>query len=314
MNESMANQAYMTQGRKGQGYEGHDRFQNGVLDRSQNITIYTAGWTENWGASEGNSGFFTDRATVESCVHDGVLNTNELDGKIQTNLSTYNGVAEAHSNVSAYDVDFKRLDELKKDNPKLYDKLTAPDGEQSGEIKVAYGEVSANPQNGPGGGHQYYIDPDTFRDAIKNGVFKYNPNESYGINSDITPGLKPIERESIDLKRFDKDYRERSKIAHSLRNQQVSESQREREKLGISVSEQNNRHEVKAGPNEYIAKPDTSFDYSNITTQETTAIQETNPVSASDETRVISSRNIIRQTTPAKNVNSLRPKAKSRTP
>lgn len=311
----MANQAYATQGRKGQGYEGHDRFQNGILDRSQPQTIYTAGWTENWGATQGNSGFFTDKATVDSCVHDGVLNTNELDGKIQTNLSTYNGIAQAHSNVSAYDVDFDRLDQLKTENPKLYDKLTAPDGKPSSDIKVAYGEVKANPQNGPGGGHQYYINPDTFREAVKENVFKYNPNESYGVDSDIRPGLKTIEREDIDLNRFDREYYKRSKLAKPERDKQTAELQRERSELGITVKEQNDKYEVKAEQNEYIAKPDTSYNYSDITNKETTVMYDNINVNTSvtekgPETAV--GKEKVKQTNTIKNVNAPKPSARSR--
>ena len=128
MNESMANQAFDQQGPKmtdhgtDTSYAGHDRFQNGVLDRN-NSRIYVAGWDKNWGATDSASGFFTDQATIDSCVHGGKLNTNELDSKLQTQLSDYYkdslGVVQAHSDVSAYDVDYKRLDELKVENPEL---------------------------------------------------------------------------------------------------------------------------------------------------------------------------------------------------
>jgi hypothetical protein len=257
---SMANQAAATQGGEKSAYPGHDRFQNGVLTRD-NPQIYMAGWSQDWGSTGGSSGYFTDKATIDSCVHDGVLNTNELDGKIQTQLSTKYGDAEAHSNVSAYDVDFDRLDQLKEDNPDLYNKLTAPDGKPTGEIKVAYGEVSANKQHGPGGGHQYYINPETFREALKEGVFKYNPDESY--SADRSSGLKPIERTSIDKGEYEKKMRDLKKIYKPEHDKIRHELENEQKLKGITKEAQNDSYEVDTRNEDYIAKPDKSYDYRN---------------------------------------------------
>jgi len=267
MSESMANQAYATQGpqRDKNGkvimtYAGHDRFQNGVLSRD-NPKIYMAGWAEDWGATSGASGYFTDQATIDSCIHNGVLDTNELDGKLQTALSDYNpGVLQAHSHVSAYDVDFDKLDQLEKDNPELYNKLTAPDGKQSGEIKVAYGEAKANIQHGPGGGHQYYINPDTFREALKEGVFKYNPNESFSVNK--AGGEKLIDRTDIPESDYSNMMKKNKNKATDVYKEIDNRLKKELKEKSIDVKEQNNQYEIKTKTDSYIAEPDMTYNYS----------------------------------------------------
>ncbi|MBP5595320.1 MAG: hypothetical protein J6Y02_08055 [Pseudobutyrivibrio sp.] len=270
MNESMANQAFDQQGPKktpegtDKSYAGHDRFQNGVLDRS-NSRIYVAGWDKNWGATDSASGFFTDQATIDSCVHEGKLNTNELDSKLQTKLSDYYedslGVIQAHSDVSAYDVDYKRLDELKAENPELYNKLTAPDGKQSSEIKVAYGEVGANVQHGEGGGHQYYINKETFKEAVEAGVFKYNPNESFSVNPE--PNMKSVERKDISSDEYRKREKLRRPMAARKHRQIEKELAQERAEQKIDLKDQNDRYRVKDNT-DYIAKPDPAYNDNKI--------------------------------------------------
>ncbi len=204
-NKSRAEEAYDSQGRDGAFadniYSGHDSFQNGTINPSDDCTIYVAEFGP--GDNFKSSGFFTDQATVDSCIHNGSLDANELGSKCQTAPSNEhfdndlgklvkndNDEYFQRTNVNAYDVDFGRLNELREsDNPKdndLYNRLTNSDGlgNESGGIKCAYGSVEANPQFGVdgyqnGGGNQYYIDKDTFNDAKDAGVFKYNPDKSF---------------------------------------------------------------------------------------------------------------------------------------
>lgn len=261
----MANQAFKEQGPQvssggiDRTYAGHDKFTNGVLNRD-NSRIYVAGWGKDWGSQANASGFFTDKATIDSCVHNGKLNTNELDGKLQTQLSNYNeksqGVIQSHSDVSAYDIDYKRLDNLEKTNPQLYKKLTSPDGKPSKEIKVAYGEVGANIQHGQGGGHQYYINKETFREAVAAKIFKYNPNESFSVNPD--PNMKAIERKDISSKEYRIQQKQRYPKATKKHKQIEKELAQERTQLKIDSKDQNDRYRIKEDKS-YIAKPDAAY-------------------------------------------------------
>ncbi|MCR4567593.1 MAG: hypothetical protein K5769_06055 [Pseudobutyrivibrio sp.] len=261
MNKSMAERAYDTQGGQSNIYNRHDMFQNGVLKRQDNLTIYMAGWDEDWGNTGGMSGYFTDKATIESCIDEGVLDTNKLDEKIQTNMSNYRaneGIMQAHSDVSAYTVDFERLDELKKEKPDLYAALTKPDGKESNEIKVAFGEVRANCQFGEGGGHQYYIEPETFKLAMQSGVFKYNAKESYSIKNSK---LKKAVRRDVPLAEYEKKLVKRKVLAKEYNYKMNKTLRKEREThKGLSLNDQKNKYQVD-NIGDYIATPDESYGY-----------------------------------------------------
>ena len=202
-------------------FPGHDIYQNGII-RDDCTRIYMAGWQNDWARATyiddkgiehlAASGYFTDQATIDSCMNGEKLNTNELDSALQTKLSDFStstyengnkiqGNFQAHSNVSAYDIDHKRLAELKTEDSNLYNRLTNPDGlSPNGEgIKVAYGQAEANPQHGSGGGNQYYIDPQTFKDAENAGVFNYNQGASF--STDRSTG-REIERNDISAKEY----------------------------------------------------------------------------------------------------------------
>ena len=318
MNESMANQAYGTQGPHitnigiDKSYAGHDRFQNGVLDRNQKVTLYSAGWTEDWASQENASGFFTDKDTIDSCVHNGVLNTNELDGKLQTKLSKFNansGKIQAHSHVSAYDVDFDKLDSLKTDDPKLYEKLTAPDGRPSGEIKVAYGEVYGNEQHGPGGGHQYYLNPNTVREAIKAVVFKYNHDESFSVERG--KGFKPIERTDMTPQEYKQLQRTRRYEAEERWNSINQQLKNERDANGVNVADQNNQFENKSNRG-FVARPDSTYGYSKQTIQEATVIQDGADINTgitNTEPKTVVGKEIVRQNAAVQTVEARKPAA-----
>jgi hypothetical protein len=274
MEQSMAQKVDSTQG-KGSGaeekYPNHDNFQNGLLKRPENgekVTIYMAGWRPDWG-NNGGSGFFTDRETIESCIHNGVLDTNELDSKLQTALSDRNlkadGIYQAHSHVSVYTINFEKLDNLKNTDPELYKKLTGPDGRDSDDIKVAYGKVQANTNNGTGGGNQYYIDPETFEKAKAAGVFEYDPKESFSINP--TAGQKPISRRDITRDEYAKLQKAREKSVEAKAFEYEAMMQ-EGEAKGLTRGEILNRFENNPADN-FIAKPDESYDYGERKSKET---------------------------------------------
>lgn len=185
---SRASVAYRTQGISP--YVGHDTLQNGVLEHGKPLTIYCSQWYE----GQPGSGYFTDKATIDSCINErGVLDSNKLGSALQTQASKYNYYINGNNYeqkpvVTAYDIDWNRFDELKHINPDLYNRLS---GGNSGGIKCAFGSVEANPQFGKGQGNQYYIgtnedldpnrppDQHTFNQAVAEGVFKKNPDKSF---------------------------------------------------------------------------------------------------------------------------------------
>ncbi len=134
--------------------------------------------------------------------------------------------------------------------------MTAPDGKQSSEIKVAYGEVGANVQHGEGGGHQYYINKETFKEAVEAGVFKYNPNESFSVTPE--PNMKSIERKDISSEEYRKREKLRRPMAARKHRQIEKELAQERAEQKIDLKDQNDRYRVKDNTN-YIAKPDPAY-------------------------------------------------------
>lgn len=82
---SRASVAYRTQGISP--YVGHDTLQNGVLEHGKPLTIYCSQWYE----GQPGSGYFTDKATIDSCINErGVLDSNKLGSALQTQASKYN--------------------------------------------------------------------------------------------------------------------------------------------------------------------------------------------------------------------------------
>ena len=75
-------------------FPGHDIYQNGII-RDDCTRIYMAGWQNDWARATyiddkgiehlAASGYFTDQATIDSCMNGEKLNTNELDSALQTN-------------------------------------------------------------------------------------------------------------------------------------------------------------------------------------------------------------------------------------
>lgn len=284
--------AVRANGFQGEGdYLGHDTYQNGLLNRD-NSRIYMAGWSENWGASQGSTGYFTDQATINSCMDGNKLDTNKLDDALQTKLSDYStkettGVFQAHSHVSAYDIDYNRLDALKNEKPELYERLTNPDGmsPNNPDIKVAYGNAEANTQHGTGGGNQYYIDPQTFRDAEKEGVFKYNEKASFGLDSKENP----IQRQDISKEKYNNDYADKLAEARNNEKQRSNDLAAEREKTGQTKEQQINSQTVKNSPEKpFIAKPDPAYNYSQT--------ENSGKISSSSKTGGISSESVAATT------------------
>ena len=204
MGRSSAEEAYRWQGDGD--FPGHDNYQNGVIQNGTDTTIYSTQWFD----GQKSSGYFTDQGTVDKCTHNGVLNANELGEALQTapsNRSSLNGDYQHKPICKAYDVDWNRLNELKTENPDLHGRLTNPDGlsPQNDGIKCAYGYAQSNPQFGNGGGTQYYIDGNTFNDAVNAGVLKENPAKSFSeskgnLSRQDIPNTADYQRDLADKK------------------------------------------------------------------------------------------------------------------
>ena len=177
-------------------YSQHDNFQNGVLKNGQAATFYRQVTDDELkGIKNGKSNinsFLTDENTVKPCVDEnGVANQNALSNKTQTepyvrvdHQNGHNGWyedenANYRNGIAAFDVNWDKLNAP--ENRDLKERLCNPDGRSPGsnDIKMAYGTAEANKQFGEGGGNQYYLDRDTFNEAVNRGIFEYNPNKSY---------------------------------------------------------------------------------------------------------------------------------------
>lgn len=246
-------------------FPGHDNYQNGVLEHGSDTTIYCTNWTE----GQPGSGYFTDQATVDSCTHDGVLNSNELGEALQTapsNMGTNGGDYQHKPNCTAYDIDWNRLDELKNSDEKfsygkddsgnsreisgseLYEKLTNSDGKSpdQNDIKCAYGTAEANSQYGQGGGNQYYIDKDSFNAAREAGVFKENQEKSFSESKG-------------NLSRTDIANDEAYANGTAAEKNKVMKREDEKQQ---PTPEQINQYQAKENPEKpFIAKPDDSYGY-----------------------------------------------------
>lgn len=255
MAKSCAEDAFEYQGVKMDGFgivtddsfPGHDNYQNGIIPKGSDTTIY---WT-NWDHAQLGSGYFTDQATVDLCTHDGVLNSNELGEALQTAPSNYgtNGGDYQHKpNCTAYDVDWERLDDVKNENPDLYGKLTNPDGAtpDNDGIKCAYGRAEANTQYGNGGGNQYKIDKDTFNQARDAGIFRENPDKSFSIEKGN------LSRQDIPN---DKDYTDK------LAGEKGAVIANENAKQTPSAEQINSYQAVEDSRKPFIAQPDQAYHY-----------------------------------------------------
>ena len=245
---SSAEKAYDTQGVKKDGqYPGHDVFQNGVIKHGEPFTIYTTRWDE----KQLDSGFFTDQGEIDRCTHDGRLNNNELGDRLQTspsNRDTAGGDYQQKPICRAYTIDWDRLDELKTENPRIYNSLTNPDGLSEGgnDIKCAFGKVEANPQYGKGGANQYYIDKELFNEAKNAGVFKIDEDKSF------SEAKGNLVRENIPNT---KEY------ASNVAAQKDKVAEKESRKKEPTAQEINSQKAADNPENPYIAKPDPAYGY-----------------------------------------------------
>ena len=172
-------------------YNAVDYFQNGLLDRC--ITrIYFGSYTD----AQGFSGFFTDENTIKKCIdQNGRFDANKYSQMAQLNIEGDNdhGYKDSfRNNIIAIDIDYDAMDLSKNTNAELYYKLVNPDGlsPDGNEIKVAFGRAEMNPYQGYDirQGHiesanQYYMDKDTFLEALKCGIFIVNKSDSFDKNS-----------------------------------------------------------------------------------------------------------------------------------
>ena len=111
--------------------------------------------------------------------------------------------------IIAIDIDYQLMDELRLSDCELYNKLVNPDGlsPKGNEIKVAYGKATQNPYQGLDirqenieSANQYYIEKDTFIEAMEKGVFSVNNHDSFGLNYDKKISIqKPLRQEYEEL-------------------------------------------------------------------------------------------------------------------
>lgn len=265
-------------------FPGHDIYQNGIINKDCN-RLYIAGWQDNWANASWTdfdgkehlsaSGYFTDQATIDACISNDKLDTNKLDAALQTKLSDFStslydedgnkiqGNYQAHSHVCAYDIDYERLAELKTENQDIYNRLTNPDdlSVDSNEIKVAYGQAEANFQNGSGGGNQYYIDPQIFKDGLDAGVFNYNPAASFSDDGSTGREIIRVEISPEDYRSYDGGkYNNDIEIVKDIERGRMKELANKRELTGISKAEQINGQRAIENPDRpYITFPDPSY-------------------------------------------------------
>ena len=241
---SCAEGAYRYQG--GGSYPGHDELQNGVIAYGVPTTFYATRWDD----KQLDSGFFTDQATIDACSKDGVLDSNKLGESLQTSPSGYktDGTYKVQKPICrAYEVDWDRLDQLSTENPRVYKNLTNPDdlSPDGRGIKCAFGKAEANPQFGDGGGNQYYIDKETFRDGVRRGVFKEVPEKT------LREDNGTLTRENVPRT---KEYE------NNVENERAKVDALEKAKGPLSP-DQINSVQVENEGNSYIAQPDPSYNY-----------------------------------------------------
>ncbi len=225
-------------------YPGHDTFQNGIIPQGQETTLYFCTWKEN---AKG-SGFLTDQATVDSCIHQGKLDSNELGDKLQIAKSRLNGPYEARSHCVAYDINWENMAALEEKNPALYKALTNPDGRSPDNkgIKCAFGKTGANPQHGNGGGNQYFITQSTFNRAVTAGVFQRNPDKSFSEDN------KNLTRKAIPATK------EKAAEINGKTNEVIKAEAKKPQKTADQINSDQVREDPKAP---YIAKPDPAYGY-----------------------------------------------------
>lgn len=188
-------------------YNAVDIFQNGLMDRRV-TRIYFASYSD----ENGFSGFFTDSITINKCLNsDGTFNANMYSQIAQLNVEgdAYHGYKTSfRPNIIAIDIDYKALDALQNSNPELYKELVNPDGlsPDGNEIKVAFGKAQFNSyqgldirQNIIEAANQYYIEKETFKKAMQEGVFIVNDKDSFGSKYGKKIAVQPRLRQEYEL-------------------------------------------------------------------------------------------------------------------
>ena len=188
-------------------YAGLDEFKSGYISPSIK-TVYTACWQNDCAKAGVFSGFLTDSKTVGECLDSkGALDMNKLASKLQLEPSRFDsktgGLKPAgeplmvQGYVNAYDIDYSRLKELgrgSEEEKKLYRKIVDPEGLTPGVelIKTAFGQTKENhlyDYEKAGSGNQFFVSKQTFQEAAKAGVFKFNNKESYSVDGSTGKNL-----------------------------------------------------------------------------------------------------------------------------
>lgn len=247
-------------------FPGHDDYQNGVITNGQECTFYVQATDKQiedaLNKNAHFSGFATDAKECEKAINldTGKLNANVLSERLQTAPWCANGESSGtyRSNVAAFEVDWDALNNSQ--NADLKEKLCNPDGLSAGsdDIKVAYGRARANDHWGTGGGTQYYINGDTFNEAINRGVLQYKENKSF---RECNGTLQRTEISELKMKEMNRA--REANVKESLASCQkvgVANDIEKAKTLNEMTPEKVQKINSAIAPNgDYLAKPDPAY-------------------------------------------------------
>lgn len=249
-------------------FPGHDDYQNGVIANGKECTFYVQATDKQiedaLNKNAHFSGFATDAKECEKAIdpNTGKLDANVLSERLQTApwSADTNASGTYRSNVAAFEVNWDALNDPQ--NVDLKEKLCNSDGLSTGseDIKVAYGQTRANTHWGEGGGTQYYIDGDTFNEAINRGVLQYREDKSF---RECNGTLQRSALSPNEMKQMEEDRKEN--VREFLKNCSDKGASTDVEKAKFlnemtpeKVKEVNS---AIAPEGDYLAKPDPVYQY-----------------------------------------------------
>ena len=273
MTDSLAKQAHKQQNLdieapRDTRFPRHDIFQNGIVEKGQPTTFYTAATDKDIenikSRNSSMSGFLSDESTINSCKNaDGVLDANKYADKSQTQPwrppESPRGTDYTYrENVAAFDVNWDALNEPK--NADLKERLCDSDG----NLKCAFGKAEENTHWGEGGGNQYYINKDDFNEGVNRGVFQYNEDKTLKeSNGDLVRrGVSEDEYKIMEAERQDNIDKQLSSCEDKNATTDV-EKARSLNEITPEKAEQINSAQATKG--EYLARPDPAYNYNQGT-------------------------------------------------
>lgn len=249
-------------------FPGHDDYQNGIITNGKESTFYVQATDKQiedaLNKNAHFSGFATDAKECEKAIDP---NTGKLDANLLSErLQTAPWRADKHdpgtyrSNVAAFEVNWDALNDPK--NADLKEKLCNPDGLSSGndDIKVAYGQARANDHWGTGGGTQYYINGDTFNEAVNRGVLQYKEDKSF---RECNSTLQRSDISLNEMKQMEADRKENIRdLFNSCPNKAASNDIEKAKALNEMTPEKVQKINSAVAPKgDYLAKPDPAYHY-----------------------------------------------------